>query len=273
MAMSFQNDVIGYRSSLAANREVFLLNYREEFQAFSETDALLYRMAALLATAHAEAGHTHLSHVPLRFILKRQALNAFEAVSAFQGYQGWATLRPGIEAALVSGKWIEDPAIAQVWRDPEQHKTAYIRNYSGKGLVSSALPHSKEFHEVLNRINDLFVHTNYRYFEKHTRLQEVDAEHLFLQFTFNDDVVEHRAHLYAFLHLTRLLVHSLGEMYATQFSQHPELDGHLPKVQSYFRERMAAVAREAPENKETLTGLGLWPESLLLSDRGTTEAI
>jgi hypothetical protein len=185
---------------------VFLLNYREEFHAFSETDALLYRMAGLLATAHAKAGHTQLSHVPLLFILKRQALNAFEAISTFQGYQGWATLRPGIEAALVSGKWIEDPAIAQVWRDPEQHKTAYIKNYSGKGLVSSALPHSEEFRMGLNRINDQFVHTNYKYFEKHTRLQEVDAEHLVLQFTFNDDAVEHRAHVYAFLHLTRLLV-------------------------------------------------------------------
>jgi hypothetical protein len=273
MEMSIQNDVIEYRSSLAANREVFLLNYREEFHAFSETDALLYRMAGLLATAHAEAGYTQLSYVPLLFILKRQALNAFEAVSAFQGYQGWATLRSGIEAALVSGKWIEDPAIAQVWRDPEQHKTAYIKNYSGKGLVSSALPHSEEFRELLNRINDQFVHTNYRYFEKHTRLEEVDAEHLFLQFTCNDDAVEHRAHLYAFLHLTRLLVHSLGEMYATQFGKRPELDGHLSKLQSYFRERTVALAREAPETKETLTGLGLWPESLLSSNGGTTEAV
>ena len=73
--------------------------------------------------------------------------------------------------------------------------------------------------------------------------------------------------------MTRLLVHSLGEMYATQFGKRPELDGHLPRVQSYFRERTAALEREAPETKETLTGLGLWPELLLSSYRGTTEAV
>ena len=57
--MNMQNGVIEYRTALAPNREVFLLNFREEFQAFSETDALLHRMAGLLATAHAEARYMH----------------------------------------------------------------------------------------------------------------------------------------------------------------------------------------------------------------------
>jgi len=262
-----RNQVLNYRANLSANREIFLLNFREELQAFSETNTHLHNISQVVSTTRTHRGDSLIGHIPLLMIMNRQMLNAFEAMAVFQSYQSWILLRPGLESALIMGKWIDSPKNADIWKNREKDKRTYQKVYSGKGLLSNSLPDCQAIRGVLIRVNDDFMHTNTRYYFRHTQISDVDASSILLKLQFNDEETVHKAHLYAFVHLTRFLVQSIGRMFAAEFGVRPELNADLGKVQNHFRQRVAALAQEQPHTTPVLTELGLWPASFLAKEK------
>src|SRR5262249_30745099 len=144
----------------------------------------------VVATTRTHGGHSHISHLSLLMILGRQALNAFEAIAVFQSYQSWVLLRPSLESALIMGKWIDHPKNADIWKNRDKDKNAhqaYQKMYSGKGLLSKSLPDCQAIRDVLTRINDDFMHTNPRYYFRHTQISDIDARSMLLKLQFNDE--------------------------------------------------------------------------------------
>jgi hypothetical protein len=69
-------------------------------------------------------------------------------------------LRPGIEAYLIIGKWIDDPATAEIWKNRRNDWKNYQKTYSGPALRSRSLPMSDQIQTILSIVNDDFVHAN-----------------------------------------------------------------------------------------------------------------
>jgi hypothetical protein len=256
------SEVLNFHANLAANRDVFLLNFREEMNAFDESNVLILNLIRVIGTARDLDGHSHVGLLPFLMIMSRQGLNAFEAISTYCSYQAWVSLRPSLECTLIMGKWFDDPSNAKIWSNRDKDRKTYQKTYSGKGLLSKSLPGSYRIRDVLTRINDDFMHTNPRYYFRHTQTNELDEKSILFLVRFNDDPVEHKAHLYAFLHLTRFLVASLGNMLAGKFGERPEFNANLEKVQDYFRPKVTKLIESNPEVRPVVTELGLWPESL-----------
>jgi len=253
------SEVLNFHANLAANREIFLLNFKEELNAFDETNALLNNVIQVIGTARDKDGFSHVSFLPFLMLMSRQALNAFESISTYRSYQAWVLLRPSLECALIMGKWFDDPKNAKIWENRDRHWKTYQKAYTGKALLSNSLQNSQQIRNVLTRINDDFMHTNPRYYFRHTETHPVDTKDIWVQVRFNDHPTEHEAHLYAFLHLTRFLVESLGSMFATRFGERPELNAKLKKVQDYFRGKVTTLVETTPEAQTVLVELGLWP--------------
>ncbi len=257
-----QNPVLEDHAVRSTNREIFLLNFREELSAFAETIGRLESISRVVSKARDDKGHTHVSLLPWLMIMNRQFLNSFESISGFRSYDGWALLRPAVEASLIIGKWMDDPEFAHVWENKEENRKAYKKAYEGKALISHSLPNSKNIRYVLSKINDDFMHSNPRYYFRHAQRGISDAQGIQLELRFNDDEAEHKAHLYAFLHFTRFLVQSVGCMFAGKFGVQSQLEARLQKLQEWFKGRVVDFARGNREGVPVLTELGLWPDSL-----------
>jgi hypothetical protein len=154
------DDVLHYRSALDYNRNVFLIERSRLFRVFSAIDANFGLLIELPRTMRDGHGKSHVSLIPFIFLLQRQSRAAFEALAAYQSYQAWVLLRPGIEAVLIIGKWLDDPINAKIWNNRQQDRKAYQKTYTGTGLRSNSLPSAEDIQRVLSRVNDDFVHAN-----------------------------------------------------------------------------------------------------------------
>ena len=112
-----KDPILDYRSALSYNREVFLIQQGALVKAFSAIDDNFASLIQPLATKRDSTGHSHVSLTPFLLLLQRQARAAFELFSAYESYQGWVLARPGVEGALIIGKWVDDPANAHVWQN------------------------------------------------------------------------------------------------------------------------------------------------------------
>jgi len=132
------DEILRYRSALAYNREVFLIEHGELIKVFSDVDSNFGSLIEPPRTLRDCSGHSYVSLIPFVSLLQRQSRAAFEAFAGYQSYQGWVLLRPGIEALLIIGKWTEDPANATIWKDRHQNRKAYQKVYQGKALSRSS---------------------------------------------------------------------------------------------------------------------------------------
>jgi hypothetical protein len=254
-----KSELLNYHANLASNREVFLLNFRDELNAFEQTNADLLNLIRVIGTLRDLDGHSHVGLLPFLMIMSRQGLNAFEALSTYRSYQAWVSLRPSLESALIMGKWFDSPSNAKIWSNRDKDRETYQKEYSGTSLLSKSLQGSKQIQRVLTRINDDFMHTNPRYYFRHTQTNELDKGNILLQVRFNDHSIEHEAHLYAFLNLTRFLVSDLGVMFSGKFGERPEFNGALENMQNYFKPKVIKLIKTNPEARPVLKELGLWP--------------
>jgi len=252
-----------YHSGFPNRFRIFLLTFKEEFDCFSETYAILNKFITLVGTEKTKAGPSLVSFVPFLMLMARQALNAFEAMAVFQSYQSWVTLRPGLESALIMGKWVDDPNNSTIWENREINKKEYLNTYQGIKIVSKSLPDSQVIQKVLGKINDDFMHLNPDYYNRHLKTKDLSTESILLNIEFNDDAINHKAHLYSFLHLTRFLLQSVGEMFKKEFGEFPELDANLNSLQQRFAQRVAALIKKEPKTKCVLEKIGLWPSTFL----------
>jgi hypothetical protein len=95
--------------------------------------------------------------LPFSNILVRHVIFGFEHLSCYQSFPAWLTFRPGLEALLMIGKLVDDPANAKIWLDREVDFKAYRDAFWGKALGSKSLVRSAELRQVLTRLNDEFT--------------------------------------------------------------------------------------------------------------------
>jgi hypothetical protein len=252
-------EILNFHANLTANREIFLLNFGDELSAYEQTNTALLNLIKAIGQYRDLEGHSHVGILPFLMIMSRQGLNAFEALSTYRSYQAWVTLRPCLECALIMGKWFDSPTSAKIWSNRNKDRKTYQKEYSGKALISKSLEGSKQIRKVLTRINDDFIHTNPRYYFRHTDANKSSGGNVLLQVRFNDHTTEHKAHLYAFINLTRFLVSNLGEMFITKFGEKEELKTDIEDMQKFFSMKIKDLIRETPETKTVLIEIGLWP--------------
>jgi hypothetical protein len=191
-------------------------------------------------------------------LLVRHAIFGFQHITTHQSALAWFTFRPGLEAVLMLGKWVDDPSNAGVWRNRLTDRGTYARTFSGQGLVSNALPRSADFRGVLSRLNDEFMHPNPEFTYRDATITD-EGETFFLGVDYFDRLAEtHEAHLLAYLNLIEELLwssHSLVNNLLGPQSNEGELRKRYSETEGA---RARALAEKSPLARRIMEELGLW---------------
>jgi len=250
------------------NREVFLLNYEEEFSVFNN----LYNQLKSIASAISERsdkGKSHVDLIPFLFVIIRQASNAFECLSRYQVYDSWLIFRPALEATLFIGKFLDDPYNARLWKNRKkiwknQNKNKslykrYKREFDGKGLVPKSLRYGEEFRQLLSKINDEFVHMNYEYYQKSHSRKGINSKNSIIKTLFvTEDPQEHKAFLFSFLHVYYLIVFSIREAFAPEFKKVMAVNIDIDKFEKNWHPKIIGLIKDRSDLKEICQSFGFW---------------
>jgi hypothetical protein len=250
-----------YRTVLAYNRDVFSIEHGDLLKAFVAIDDNFSTLVELPRTQRDQSGHSHVSLTPFLLLLQRQAHSAFDVLTAGQSYQAWLILRPGIEATLIIGKWVDDPQNAKIWENRDKDPGAYQKAYSGKALQSGALPYSERIQSVLRAVNDRFVHANPDYYHRHLNVGPGDPGYVNIVVNYIDDENLQLANVFAFLHLVLIVQEALVSLFNQLFGTETRLPSPLACFGNTFGKRIAALAHADSECRAVLSDLGSWSES------------
>jgi hypothetical protein len=250
--------LLEYRSILFYNREVFLIEHGDFLKTFDAIDHNFKLLVELPRTKRDANGKSHISLIPFLLLLQRQARSAFEALAANQAYQGWVLLRPGIEAVLIIGKWVDDPANAQVWLSRHEDPKAYRKVYTGKALQSKSLPRSERIQGVLSKINDDFVHANPDDYQRHLTIGSGDPGYTNVFLNFFDDDTVNMVHVLAFLHLILTVQDSLLTLFNYLFSADVKFAYPLDLFLETFGPQLKQMADSHEQYCGLLSNLGGW---------------
>ena len=253
-----EGSILHYRSALSYNREVFLIEQGALVKAFSTIDDNFASLIQPLATKRDSSGHSHVSLAPFLMLLQRQARSAFELFSADQPYQGWVLARPGVESALIIGKWVDDAANASLWKNRYVNPSAYRKGYSGQALRSKSLVNSARIQSVLSKINDDFVHANPDYYGRHLQFRPGDAGYVNVALNYFDDDAVQEAHVLAFLHLLLVIQQELADLLGRLFGVPLVLPNGVAEFERSFLPRVRPLVARYPEAKAILEELGSW---------------
>lgn len=253
-----KDPILHYRSALSYNREVFLIQQGALVKAFSAIDDNFASLLQPLATKRDSSGHSHVSLAPFLLLLQRQARAAFEFFSADQSYQGWVLARPGIESALIIGKWVDDLANARVWQNRYANRFAYRERYSGQALRSKSLVNSARIQSVLSKINDDFVHANPDYYGRHLRAGPGDPGYVNVLLDYFDDDPVQEAHVLAFLHLLLVIQQDLADLLGHLFGVPVVLPSGIAEFERTFLPRVQPLVAQYSGAKAILEELGSW---------------
>jgi hypothetical protein len=251
------DSVLEYRAALARNRDIFLIEHGGLLKAFSCVLENFEPMFERLSTARDLSGKSQVSLIPFVALLQRQVTAAFEAFASFQSFHGWVILRPGIEAALVVGKFVDDRKFFEIWVNRIADRKAYWNAFTGAGLISKSLPASASIQAVLSKVNDDFVHANPDYYSRHLELTEQGADHVSIAVTYFDDDVDHFAHTLAFLHLVLRIQESLAGLLNGLYGQPIKLKFSAESFRKNFRTDIEAVVSKVTNGRNIVEKLGL----------------
>jgi len=251
--------LLEYWQHVCGNREVFLLNHAPLVGTFHDLLTRFFRSCEVVSSARDEEGRSHVGLLWFTTLIERQAVLAFSAFMSIQAFVGWALFRPGLEAFLMVGRWVDDPAEAEIWRNRDVDRRAYFRAFSRDSLAASSLRDAAALADVLGRINDRFLHPNPDFSDR-GRMGEVTSETLTMAFSFFDlDKREHQAHCLAFLSLFEVIVSNLETLLfadlgfaSDQSLGHRDVPRRLATVAVSLRGHDAAYGAILDE-------LGIWP--------------
>ena len=249
-----------YRSALAYNRDVFLIEHGDLLKVFDAIDGNFRLLVELPRTRRDRNSKTRGSLIPFMLLLQRQAYSAFEALSAYQSYQAWLLLRPGIEAALIIGKWVDDPQNANIWQEREKDRRAYMKVYTGKDLRSTSLPGSDQIQAVLGAINDRFVHVNPDYYQRHLDVGPGDPGYVSVLLNYFEDDTLRFVNVLAFLHLLLVVQEALLALFNQLFATKATLPSSLGLFRRTYRDRIEELAAANAEYRTVFFDLGAWSE-------------
>lgn len=251
------DEILHYRSALTYNREIFLIEHGEFVKVFSAIDDNFSALIELPRTMRDANGMSYVSLIPFVFLLQRQSRSAFEAFATYQSYQAWVLLRPGIEALLIVGKWVDDPTNAKIWQNRQQDRKDYQKTYTGHALRSNSLPSSDRIQSVLSKVNDDFVHANPDYYSRHLEMSSGDPGYVNFWLGYFDEDVLQEAHVLAFLHLLLVMQEALGSLFARLFGTSVTLKARLSSFQLRFDARITDLASKSEDAAATFQQLGL----------------
>jgi len=251
-------DLLEYAATQVKNREIFLLNYGKDFRKFSYQLDALVNVWSRIGVGKDLKGRSHAGLLPFFNILRRHAIFGFQHIATYQSFVAWLTFRPGLEALLVLGKFVDNPPNAKIWSDWLTNHKAYLGLFQGKSLISKSLPRSSDFRKVLTRLNDDFMHPNPSFTYRDMSIRESGQE-LSLEIDFFDvgsDI--HEGHLLAYLNLIDLILLASESLVN-------DLYGTLPDarcVRNTFAEaeasRATGLAIRNSAARKVMEELGLW---------------
>lgn len=247
-----------YQSVRSYNREIFFIEHGDLVKAFVAIDANFNTLLRLPGTMRDCNGKSHVSFIPFIFLVQRQAQSAFEALSAYQSYQAWVLLRPGIEAVLIVGKWVDDPQNAEIWKKRESDPQVYQKTYTGKGLRSKSLPNSESIQGVLRKINDGFVHANPDYYRRHLDIDPTHPDYVKMLLQYFDDDTLLVVNVFAFLHLLLVVQQALVSLFNKLFSCDVALPSPLELFGRTYGAKIRELADSTEEHRTLLRELGMW---------------
>jgi hypothetical protein len=264
-----ESELVHYSSVLKANRETFLLNHREEYITFENVDKRLNAIAGIIATKRTDKGESIVSLSAFLLMIVRQGRNAIECLSRYQSSEAWLVFRPALEAALVIGKFLDNPENAAIWWDKKQiyenRKTdktkydQYRKEFEGDGLIPASLPRGKEFRQLLSKINDKYVHMNSDYFSKDIQINDDGSSEIEMKVHFVDfDQQMQKAQLFSFLHMYCLLVSALGGAFATRFTNETVLIINVKNMEDKWLPKVLDLSKDNSMLKEYIRDYGLW---------------
>jgi hypothetical protein len=248
-----------YCESVGYNRDVFMLNQSDALWAFRQIHDNFGNLGLPLSKCRDASGKSHVSLVPFVLLMQRQAMAAFWALASHQSYQTWVLLRPCVESALIIGKWVDDLENASIWSKRLEDPKTYRKTYQGKEMVSKSLPRSEDIRGVLRRINDNFLHPNPDYYYRHTELRDAGPESVFmLVHYFDREDAEHRANVFAFLHLLLVIQESLSQLVRDLFPRERRVKVGLDVFEKEFKAKVDEFLSENPQMRQLLVDFGLW---------------
>ena len=247
-----------FHSLQSYNREVFLIEHSDLVKTFVAIDTNYHTLVQLPGTKRDRNGKSYVGLVPFIFLLQRQAQSAFEALAVFQSYQAWVLLRPGIEAALIIGKWVDDPRNAEIWKNRENDTRTYQKTYTGKRLRSKSLPDSESIQGVLHKINDDFVHANPDYYRRHLNINPAGPEFvkMVLQYVDEDNFLLTNA--FAFLHLLVVTQQALLSLFNKLFSCNTALPSSRELFVRTYADRIGKLTNLSEEHRRLMREFGMW---------------
>ena len=172
----------------------------------------LHRTTSELGTTFDPSGRSHAGLAVFAELVVRAVVWSLDRLLGCQAVLAWLVLRPGLEAALVIGKLREDATNAEIWRSRHANRAAlkkYQSTFSGKNLISSALPRSEELQRVLSHLNSYFVHPNPEYLASQTRLADLGTSVLISIDFVDSDPNLLQSHFLSLVHLQAVLHDSL----------------------------------------------------------------
>lgn len=250
-----------YQSALTYNRRVFLIEHSDLLKAFIAIDENFDTLIELPRTLRDCHGNSHVGLLPFLLLLQRQARTAFDGLITDQSYHAWLLLRPGIEAALIIGKWVDDPQNAKIWQARYKDRSAYKKAYTGKALHSMSLPDSERIQTVLRTINDRFVHANEDYYRRHLNVGPGDPGMVSVSLNYFEDDSLQVTNTFAFLHLLLLIQQALVTLFNRLFGVTRNLPSSVKLFRDRFGKRIDNFASENNECRMILEELGSWQSS------------
>ncbi len=250
-----------YAGVLFRNREIFLLNYATDFRRFDLLISELQDVWLRIARVRDTEGASHVGLVLPSGILIRHCMLAFQQLVSYQSFLAWLSFRPGLEALLVAGKWVDEPSTARIWKERDADRALYIKTFSGEGLISTSIERSRDFRRVLSRINDQFVHPNPNFAYRDSSLREGSAKTLVFETSFFDRQTElHEAHLLAYLNLLNEIATSCDRLVdgICGSPRNSALTTADWPVSEHEAPRAKRLAEGSPVAKAIMEELGLW---------------
>ena len=258
MNETVKEDLLEYAATYVRNRETFLLNYGADFGNFDLMIKELRSVWAKLGNEKDTSGHSHVGLLPFVNLLVRHAIFGFQHLISYQSFLAWLTFRPGLEAFLILGKWVDDPANAKIWGKRRDDRNAYRKTYSGRNLVSKSLPRGSDFQRVLSRLNDDFMHPNPDFTYRHLELED-QGSLLFLKIHYFDvDSKLHEAHLLAYLNLLDQILFSSKGLVDNILKSPPLVPVMTKPFEQVAVSRATILAQQDEIAKKVLEELGLW---------------
>jgi hypothetical protein len=245
-----------YRSTQVRNREIFQLNFDSDTREFKALLSKLRSAWARVGTTRGISGQSHTGLLVCSNILIRHVIFGFEHLAGYQSFLAWLALRPGLEALLIIGKFVDDPANAKIWLNREADAKTYQNTFRGSALQSVSIARSGEFRHVLNRLNDEFTHPNPAFaYRDATRRDESNGVSLEIQF-FDVSPEIHEGHLLAFMNLLDLVVAASESLVSALCGP----TGDASTVEAYAAREHDRAIRLAQNStaKKVMIELGLW---------------